>query len=245
MNDALSTGTLVLMIAALSGPARGHDLITAQSAQVYLTQAQQRLDTLQGRGGADKRAEAAVQLGRMLDEIRDLLNRDLAAHGRIQGLATEHLVQQLKAKGLTLEVSPDIGRIPANTRWYREALRLAPDGASANQALFGVVQGEFYDSFEADPLKPHQQTWSELKEQIGLCERFMTRAERSSDLEEAKFILTVLYTRAASMAPEQKQRAQFAAQGRAAIAQFQARYADSLRAAALPVLLDSLDHAKP
>jgi len=87
----------------------------------------------------------------MLDDIRDLLNRDLAAHGRVQGLPTEYLVRSLSAKGLTLEVSQSLGRFPANVSWYRESLRVNPDSPHASEAMFNarpVYQGN------ADRVKP-------------------------------------------------------------------------------------------
>jgi hypothetical protein len=117
--------TLLLCCASL---ARAHDLVTAESAERYLADAQQRMDTVRSQQPASQRAEAATRLGRMLDEIRDLLNRDLAAHGRIQGLSTEYLVRELKSKGLPMEISPALRRFPANVSWYRESLRLSPDG---------------------------------------------------------------------------------------------------------------------
>ncbi len=221
--------------------AQAHDLITAESAERYLAQAHQRLDVLRSRQSPSQRAEAATRLGRMLDEIRDLLNRDLATHGRTQGLPTEYLVRELRTKGLSLELSPTLGRFPANVSWYREALRLSPDGPHAADASFGWLQGEFYDSFDADPLRPRQQTWAELQEQIALGERTVKLAPGHPDIEEAKFILAVLYTRAARTAPDRKAAEQYADRARASIAEFQSRYPESLRVAALPILLHSLD----
>src|SRR4051812_42648252 len=89
-----------------AGITQAHDLITSESAVRYLAQAQQRLEVVYSRQPPAQRAESAFALGRMLDEIRDLLNRDVAAHGRIQGLSTEYLVRELKRKGLTIELSP-------------------------------------------------------------------------------------------------------------------------------------------
>jgi hypothetical protein len=224
--------------------AQSHDLITMESAERYLAQAQQRLDVWHSRQAPGQRAEAAFQLGRMLDDIRDLLNRDLAAHGRVQGLPTEYLVRSLNAKGLTLEVSQSLGRFPANVSWYRESLRVNPDSPHASEAMFGILQGEFYDSFDVDPLQPRAQTWSELQNQIVLGERLMKLAPAHPDIEETQFILAVLYTRAAHMAPDRKAIAQYADRARSSIAQFQSRYPESLRATALPILLRSLDQVR-
>ena len=233
--------TLLLCSASL---ARAHDLITAESAERYLAEAQQRMDTVRSRQPASQRAEAATRLGRMLDEIRDLLNRDLEAHGRVQGLSTEYLVRELKTKGLSLEISPALARFPANVSWYREALRLSPDGPHAADASFGWLQGEFYDSFDADPLRPRQPSWPGLQEQIALGERTVRLAPQHPESEEAKFILAVLYTRAVRLAPDRKTGEQYADRARASIAEFQTRYPESLRVAAIPILLQNLDRPR-
>jgi hypothetical protein len=235
---------LLTLLLCCASTTRAHDLITAESAERYLAEAQQRLDVLRSRQPASQRAEAATRLGRMLDEIRDLLNRDLDAHGRVQGLPTEYLVRELKMKGLALELSPTIGRVPANVSWYREALRLSPEGPHAADASFRWLQGEFYDSFDADPLRPRRQNWAELQEQIALGERTLKLAPSQPDFEEATFILAVLYTRAARIAPDRKTSEQYADRARASIAEFQSRYPESLRVAALPILRQSLDRPR-
>jgi hypothetical protein len=246
MTKCFGTRHLLLptLLLCCASAAHAHDLITAESAERYLAEAQQRLDVLRSRQPVAQRAEAATRLGRMLDEIRDLLNRDLEAHGRVQGLLTEYLVRELKTKGLSLEVSPILGRVPANVSWYREALRLSPEGPHAADASFRWLQGEFYDSFDADPLRPRRQNWAELQEQIALGERTLKLAPSHPDIEEAKFILAVLYTRAARIAPDRKTSEQYADRARAAIAEFQSRYPESLRVAALPILRQSLDRPR-
>jgi len=228
-----------------AGIAQAHDLITSESAERYLAQAQQRLEVLHSRAQSPaQRAQSAFALGRMLDEIRDLLNRDVAAHGRIQGLSTEYLVRELKSNGLTLEPEPALRHFPANVSWYREALRIAPEGGHANDAMFSILQGEFYDSFDADPMQPRSQPWAALQDQIALGEQLIKRSPAHPDIEEAKFILAVLYTRAARVAPDRKTGAQYAERARGSIADFQSRYAESMRAAALPVLLQSLEEPR-
>lgn len=235
-----SLSALLVMLLCCAPLAWGHHLITAEAAERYLAQVQHHLDALRSQQSVMQRAAAATQLGRTLDEIHDLLNRDLAAHGRIQGLPTEYLIRDLKAKGLPLEVSPALGHVPANLSWYREALRLSPDGPHAGEASFGWLKGDFYDSFDTDPLHPRQQSWADLHEQIALGERTIKLQPAYPEIEEARFIVAVLYTRAARVAPDRHERAKYAAQARASIAEFQSRYAESLRTAALPMLLQAL-----
>lgn len=228
------------LFAGLAALAAAHDLITDGAAERYLAQAGAQLAMLDARQPTAQRAQASYALGRMLDEIRDLLNRDLATHGRVQGLATQRLVAELDARGLPLRVSPQLGRFPANLAYYREALRLSPDGPRAADAASALLQGYFYDSFGDDPLQPRDQSWSRLEEQIGIGERFLERAPRHAEREEGEFIVLVHYIQAARSAPDAAARTQYARRARQAAERFAARYPDSMRTAALPVLLERL-----
>jgi hypothetical protein len=224
----------------LCGGAGAHDLITAEAAEAYLAQAERNLALLKSKAPAPQRAEASHALGRMLDEIRELLNRDLAAHGRLQGLPTEYLVSALQARGVSLQIDPGLGRYPANLRYYRDALTLAPDGAHAADAGLRLLQGYFYDSFTDDPLQPREQSWRELQEQIRIGERFLQRSPRHAEREEAEFILAVHYVQAARSGPDSSTRRAYAERARRAAADFRTRYPDSMRVAAIDVLVESL-----
>ncbi len=234
---------LALLLFCWCAPlAQAHDLITSESAERYLAQSMREGEIIRSKAPAAARAEAHFSLGRLLDEIRELLNRDLAAHGRLQGLPTEYLVRELNRHGMPMQVDQQLGRYPSNVHHYREYLKLQPDGARAADALFGILQGSFYDSFDADPMQARSQDWTQLQSEIAVGEALERRAPAYSQREEARFILAVLYTRGARAAPNPVTAAEHARRARSAIADFQARYPDSLRTAALPLLLESLTH---
>jgi len=228
-----------VIVACVAAPAQAHDLITAEASERYLAQASEHLNALRSQQPPAERAAASYALGRLLDEIRELLNRDLATHGRVQGLASNHLVAELARRGLRLEISPQLGRFPANLGYYREALRLSPDGAQAADARLRLLQGYFYDSFDDDPLRPRDQSWEQLAEQIRIGERLLQLAPAHPEREEVQFILLVHYVQAARSAPDPATRQQHARRARQLSADFLARYPDSMRAAAVPVLLGS------
>ncbi|MFN0316881.1 MAG: hypothetical protein ACKVQA_17825 [Burkholderiales bacterium] len=230
-----------ILLALLSWPAAPHDFITAETAEKYLAQAARDSRSLKSSIPAPDKAESAYQLGRMLDEIREFLNRDIAAHGSVQGLASNRLAAELKARGTPLAQDAK-GRYLANLDYYRDALRYAPGGAREADALYRLVQGYFYDSFEDDPLKPKSQSWAQLEEQIALTERLLGRSTQHVDQEEVSFILLIHYVQAARFAPEGAKR--YGGKARTAIAAFQSRYADSLRAAAMPVMLEALQSVR-
>ena len=227
---------------ASAAPALAHDLITAEEAQRYLAQADQALSVIKSRDPALRRAQADVSLGRMLDEIRDLLNRDLATHGKVQGLPSNYLMAELRSKGAPLNFAQ--GRYLAHVSYYREALRVAPDGPHVAEATLRWMRGAFYDSFDEDPLELRGQTPEQLREQLALGERFVQRFPTHPEIEEARFILLVQTIRAANAAPDGVSRVALAAKARDAGQDFATRYPDSMRAAAVPVLLERLPDGK-
>lgn len=232
---------LVLALGVLG--AHAHDLIDAQATERYLNGAQQNLDVIGSRAAALKRAEANLALGVMLDEIRDLLNRDIATHGKVQGLPSNLLVSELKAKGAQLMFFEPRGRFLAPIGYYRTAFELSPDGATASAALVGWMRGHFYDSFADDPLDPRYQTAAQLREQIALGERFVSRYPAHADIEEVQFILLAHYVQAALSAGS-ADRGKFEARARDAGRILQTRYPDSMRTAAVPVFLEKLSASR-
>ena len=120
--------------------AAAHDLVTSESAERYLARADGDLAVIKSREPAAMRAAAHCDLGRMLDEVRDLLNRDISTHGRVQGLPSNFLVAELKARGAPLAGTGQGGRFAANVSHYRDCLRLSPDGLDAADAMFRLLQ---------------------------------------------------------------------------------------------------------
>lgn len=239
MMRALRAG-VAWLAGLISVSACGHDLITAEVTEQYLATVTQNAAILQSAAPPARRSEAAFVLGRTLDEIREFLNRDIAAHGQVQGLASNRLVLELKARGAPLQVLTN-GRFAANLSYYREALSLAPHGARESDALFRILQGYFYDSFDDDPMAPRQQSWTQLRQQIDYGERLVTRMPPHPELEEVRFILLIHYVQAARAAPGRAASRDYAAKARMALTEFERAHPDSLRAAAVPMLRERLE----
>ena len=217
-----------------------HDLVTAESAQTYLATVDELQKVVASKEPPSTRAQAHFDLGKLLDEIRDLLNRDLEAYGRIQGLPSNVLMSELRLRGTGLAYSADTNRFIANLQYYREALRLAPSGKVAAAASFRLLQGLFYDSFSTDPLQPTAQSQAQLAEQIMLGEDLLKKYPQHAEREEASFILVVHYVQAARTAERGRGRAAFAQKARAMAGEFTKTYPESQRVAALPHLLEGL-----
>lgn len=232
-----AAGALTGVVLTLGSVAFAHDLITAAAAERYLAQAQQNLAVIRSREPAPQRAQAHLALARMQDEIRDLLNRDLAMHGKVQGLPSNLVIERFKVAGAPLPWSDRLGRYAAPVEQYRAALELDGKGRRANEALFGLIYGTFYDSFRDDPLQSLAEEPATSLALIDLGNRFVSDYPADSNVEEARFILAIAHVRAARSSVDMKR---FAARARELLNQFQRDYPDSLRAAAVPVLLDAL-----
>lgn len=152
------------------GTADAHDAISADARAAYLA----RLDELQRTAASNAapaaRAAALVETGRVLDEIRSLLNEDIISHGKTQGLETSLLVSQLNGSTRKLQLSPQTRLYLADTSYFRDALKLDARGRHAPLARYLLLKDHFYDSFTDNPLKPVNQSPAQLREQIALGE---------------------------------------------------------------------------
>jgi hypothetical protein len=236
----MKRGTVLAAALLAAAAANAHDLITAESAERYLQQAGKWQALAAPAVPATERAEALFRIGAMLDEIRELLNRDLGVHGVVQGLPSNYLVAELRRQVVPLAWSEKRRRFGANTQYYEQALALAPRGPHATDAGLRLVLGRFYDSFESDPLAADE-SWPQLAEQIALADGLAARELRSEAREEVEFIGAILHARASLRAPDAGSRRSHATRARRASAAFEARYPDSLRSALMPILREALN----
>ncbi len=230
---------LVFTLIVLTAGASAHDLITAELAEAYLDNLM--IWQRQAQVGPDKtgKAEASLKIGETLDEIRGLLNRDLAVHGEVQGLASGYLVSELERIGTPLAYSESRNYFTVNSKYYRAVLDLGVSGRPARQAQLHLLRGEFYDSFGVDPLDANQ-TSAQLREQLVLVDVLMDSEVSEPDREELRFIATIVYARAATSASQQPAGSAYRGKALALAAAFEHDYPDSLRSAAMPVIRDAL-----
>ena len=235
----MKRGVAVAAMLLAAAAANAHDLITAESTERYLEQARKWQALAVSSAPATERAEAQYRIGAMLDEIRELLNRDLAAHGTVQGLPSAYLVAELRRQGAPLAWSEKRRRFGANAQYFERSLELAPLGPHATDAGLRLLLGRFYDSFESDLLAADE-SWPRLAEQIALAEGLAARELQREAREEVEFIGAILHARASLRAPDAGSRRSHATRARQAAAAFEARYPDSLRSALMPILREAL-----
>ncbi len=238
-SSRLRSGLCALAFAATcQWPAAcAHDLITAEAVERYLSQANEHLATIRSSEPAPRRAEAQVGLARLLDEIRDLLNRDIAIHGKVQGLPSNFVIARLRAAGAPLNWADRLGRYAAPVEHYRAAMDLDRKGRRSGEAMYGLLYGTFYDSFRDDPLQSIASEPSTSRVLVEVGESFVADHPGDVNVEEGRFIVAIAHVRLARAGPAARQHAVHA---RDLLARFQRDYPDSLRAAAVPVLLEAL-----
>lgn len=227
---------VLLLIATI---AAAHDLITAESAEGYLNKAVKWHEQSETDTDTAERAKAYLRIGVMLDEIRGYLNRDLAAHGEVQGLASNYLVAELKRVGTPLAYSESRNYFTANSDYYHAALELGLGGFLGNEARLRLLRGDFYESFDVDPLQTGQSP-EQLAESMELVEQLLETVTREPDLEEVRFIAAIVYARAARAATDAAARAEYRGKALAYVDAFMGDYPESMRSAAMPVVRASL-----
>lgn len=234
----MRAGVIVLVL-LLAWSARAHDLITAELAEGYLKKAAKWQQQSVAAADKGERAMAQLRIGVMLDEIRAYLNRDLAVHGEVQGLASNYLVAELESLGTPLAYSRTRNYYIANSGYYRTALELGLSSAVAREARLRLLRGEFYDSFDVDPLQTRQSA-EQLRTNLALVDELVSSISREPDLEEVRFMAAIVYAWAAKSASDARQQAEYRSTALAHIDLFESSYPDSLRSAAMPVVRDAL-----
>ncbi|UCH49864.1 MAG: hypothetical protein JSU95_08940 [Betaproteobacteria bacterium] len=228
---------IVALLITANAPA--HDLITAELAEGYLNKAVKWHEQSETDTDTAERAKAYLRIGVMLDEIRGYLNRDLAVHGEVQGLASTYLVAELKRVGTPLAYSASRNYFTANSDYYRMALELGLNSILAREARLRLLRGEFYDSFDVDPLETSQSP-EQLAQSVALVEQLLATVSSEPDLEEVRFIAAIVYARAAQAATDAAARAEYRGKALAYVDAFIGDYPDSLRSAAMPVVRAAL-----
>ncbi len=229
----------LVLLTALLGSVHAHDLITAELAEGYLEKAAKWQKQSAGSAEQAERARALLRIGVMLDEIRGYLNRDLAVHGEVQGLASNYLVAELGELGTPLSYDRERRFFTANSRYYRAALDLGLSSGLAREARLRLLRGEFYDSFDIDPLQTSQSA-EQLQAQVRLVDELYDSVSTEPDREEVRFIAAIVYARAAKITTDGKRRSVYLDKALVYIDAFGREYPDSMRSAAMPVVREAL-----
>lgn len=196
VKQVLRCGCFGLAVLTSCVSVHAHDAISAEARKAYLFRLDELARSAQSAAAPSVRANAWLEMGKTLDDIRGLLNEDIISHGKTQGLETSVLVNMLNASVHKLQLSTQTRLYLSNPRPYRESLALDPRGKQAALARFLLFKHHFYDSFVDHPLKPLQQSKETLLEMIGFGESLMMVKDPAIDSEEVHFILGIHYLQA-------------------------------------------------
>ena len=233
-------GRLLAIVCLLGMPVAGaHESITADAVKAYLERAERLQKTLVSKPVRAVAAQASLDLGKMLDEIGELFNLDIDSHGKVQGLPSAFLMNELAARGLPLAYSARTRRYSPNMQWYRDALTAASAGPVAAEAGFRLVKGYFYENFDDDPLRPLDPDGVRLAEHILLAETWRPQIAQPQGREEMLFILAILHMQAID-ARAAGERATHVQKSRTLTEEFLKTYPQSLRAATLVALQERM-----
>lgn len=231
---SLLASLLGLALLGLSPLAQAHEAIGATAPKAYVAKLSELSRSVQSAAPANARAAAWFEIGLTLDEIRELLNQDIASHGRPQGLEAALLIEQVNALPHPLQASSRTRMYEANLAPYQQAIALDPKGTFVARARFMILKGHFYDSFTDDPLRPPGQTRAQLLAMIDLGEALLRAPGPAQDQEETRFILAMHYlqARVGGVLPAATSEARFGE----LLREFRLRYPTSLKLSALETL---------
>lgn len=226
---------IVLTGLALVVPAGfAHDAISHDARKAYISKLDELNRSAQSGAPASVRAAARFQTGKLLAEIRSLLNEDIISHGKTQGLETLALVNQLNASPNKLIISPHTRLYLADLQAWRDAIALDPRAKHVDAARYMLLKDYFYDSFTDNPLNPVREDKQTLVDMIRLGESLLAVKDTAVDAEEVVFILAVHYLKAAQTGalPKSKCQSRFAE----LLKKFRQSWPDSLKLATLEAL---------
>ncbi|MFN0040280.1 MAG: hypothetical protein ACKVP2_12280 [Burkholderiales bacterium] len=220
--------------------AAAHESVTSEAVNAWLAKTEVLQAKLAANSTCESAASASVELGALLDDIGELFNKDIESHGKVQGLASTVLMGELAARGLPLAYSSRTHRYVTHLRYYQDALEWAPSGVSAAEAAYRLIKGYFYESFDADPLQPVDQTPARLAEQMRLAKTWRNRVSGADRQQEMLFILAIHTMQAAGVARAGRERAGLEQKAAVLVEEFLKKYPESLRAATLTALRERM-----
>jgi hypothetical protein len=160
--------------------------------------------------------EALFRVGSAVDDLVDMLNQDLIAHGQ-GNLLAETLRQRLGESAITVTYSVREGRYVYDQAAYHEYLRRAPRGPRAASARFRVIARTFQATMGLDPGTLVDADLPALLRAIAAEERFLREHPDHEKAAEVRFFLAVDYYRAFRNAGDPARARQYRAKARQAL----------------------------
>ncbi len=194
------------LLLLLGGVARAHVVVTAELVQQTLAQVSALRAVATSDVPAEERADALFELGGLLARTTEILNRDYVTHDGLSSLEASALIAQLAGRGYRFSFDEDLVRYRQPLEPMEQAIALAPDDPRVPDTRFALLAIRFYESFTTDPSVAIGMDYPALLAHMESVQTFLDQYPGHRAADEARFILAVDYTRAASMAPDAETR---------------------------------------
>lgn len=218
----------------------GHDLLNdPDKLAAQLREVGRLQDQIAAAGVDDGSAQAHLQLGLILVELVDMLGADRAAHDGAHGLAATILVDDLAARGFTLEYAPMTRRYRTIVAPFARAVALAPDGAAGAEAQYHLTTAWFYEQPPMFSPPVDAAALRTLLDNAGEAAAFVDDHPTFEPVErrqEMTFIAATLSYRAYKATSESR----YVEPARALLERYLQFYPTSLRIGAVRLMLDDL-----
>jgi hypothetical protein len=226
------------LVLPLAGPVRAHVALDPGRAQEILADVATHHGAAQSGSGAEA-TDALFTLGRSVQELVELMNQDLQAHGEIN-LFAQALVRRLEAYSVRVTLSPRTRTYAYDLAAFEQYLRRAPAGRHAADARFRLIAHAFYGSIGPDPSRLAGSDAAGLLRAIATEERFLREHPAHEKAREVRFFLAVDYYRAAWNLTDTAEAQAYEARARHELTRVVAGAPGSTEARAAATLLESL-----
>lgn len=225
-----------VLLLALAGPAAAHE---PERAQALLAQV---ADRHAAAHAPDAGAGALYALGEAVEALVELLNEDVAVHGRAN-FFTEALVRRLEAYGITVTLEPRTRTYAYDLAAFAAYVERAPRGRHAGDATFRLLARDFHAALGESLTALGHGDVATLLGVIAAAERFLRDHPTHSRTGRVRFFLAVDYVRAAHHVDDPARAAAFARRARQALARVARESGDPFERRAAETLLEQLGAA--
>lgn len=234
---ATLVGTALLLTA---GPARPHLVLDGEVARPLLADIARALRASEAGAPSAAGAEALYTLGERVQQLVELMNHDLVAHG--ESLYAELVARRLLQYGVQVRRREGELRYRYDLAAFREYLRRAPDGARAADAKFQLIAAAFYGSVGRDEAELVGTDLEGLRQAITAKERFLDEHPQHGRTRDVRFFLAVDYYRMATHSPDPEAARRYARLASRALQAILQRDPGTAEARTAEVLLGKLRH---
>ena len=229
---------VVALLLAIPVPSEAHVLLDGDIVRPILIDLTKHVSETQKGVSEEARVEALYLLGEKVQLLVDLMNVDVASHGK--SLYADLLVRRLNEYGIRVSRTESNARYVYDQAAFQEYVRREPRGRRVAEAKFRVIAHEFYGSVGSDPAELVNSDVDQLRRAVGREEAFLTEHPRSEKLKEVRFFLAMDYYRLFRHSPDRATAMKYERLASRALREIAQEYPGTAEARAAEVTLEAL-----